>query len=100
MPRYKVKEKGFFGGKLYDPDGKRKILHTEKPFPKKGNKEQVPSWLEVIKSETDAEKKKRVAAEKKAAKAAADKLKEDNKAITEASFMGEGEGASSTVETL
>lgn len=100
MPSYKVIEKGFYGGRIYDPNGKRRVLHTDKPFPKKNNKEQVPSWLELIKSETAAEKKKREAAEKKAAKAAADKAEQDQKDIADASFMGEGEQASNAVETL
>ena len=99
MPSYKVIEKGFYGGRIYDPNGKRRVLHTDKPFPKKNNKEQVPSWLEPLKSETAAEKKKREAAEKKDAKAAADKAEQDQKDIADASFMGEGEQAS-TVETL
>jgi hypothetical protein len=101
MPSYKVIEKGFYGGRIYDPHGKRRVLHTDKPFPKKNNKEQVPSWLEPItNTETAAEKKKREAAEKKAAKAAADKAEQDQKDIADASFMGEGEKASSAVETL
>lgn len=101
MPSYKVLEPGFYGGRMYAPDGKRPVLHTDKPFPKKGNKEQVPKWLEPItKTETAAEKKKRETAEKKAAKAAADKVEQDQKDVAEASFMGDGEQASSAVETL
>ena len=51
MPSYKVIEKGFYGGRIYDPNGKRNVLHTDKPFPKKNNKEQIPSWLKLIKQE-------------------------------------------------
>lgn len=101
MPSYKVKSKGFFDGKIYDPDGKRTMLHTEKPFPKKNNKEQVPSWLEAIKSETPAQAKARKAAETKAANAAKKKAEDDKKDIADASFLGEGESTqTNTVETL
>lgn len=48
MPSYKVVAPGF-DGKLYHPEGRRKILHREKPFPSKNGKEQVPSWLEPMK---------------------------------------------------
>ena len=99
MPSYKVLSPGFINGRLYDPDGKRPVLHADQPFPKKGGKEQVPSWLEAIQSETAAEAKKRKTAETKAAKAAAEKSAEDKKDIAEASFMGEGE-KSNTVTTL
>lgn len=99
MPSYKVLKPGFFNGRLYDPDGKRRTLHTDKPFPSKDKKEQIPSWLAPLKAESAAQKKKREAAEKKAAAAATDKAEQDQKEISEASFMGEGE-KSSTVETL
>ena len=99
MPSYKVLKQGFFGGKLYNPDGKRNTLHTEKPFPSKDKKEQVPTWLEAIVGETPAQAKARKGAETKAANAAAKKAKDDKQEIADASFMGEGE-ASNTVETL
>jgi len=92
MPSYKVKEKGFFDGMLYDPDGKRHILHTDVEL------ESVPKWLEPIKSETPVQAKKRKASDAKANKAASDKAADDRKDIAEASFMGSGE--SSNVETL
>lgn len=38
---YKVIARGFYGGKLYDPDGKRPVLDVPKSF-KKG---ELPSWL-------------------------------------------------------
>lgn len=98
MPSYKVLKKGFFHGKLYDPEGKRPVLHTEEPFPMKDKKEQVPSWLEPIESETPAQAKKRKAAESRAAKATANKAEADKQDIAAASFMGDGE--SSNVETL
>ena len=44
MPQYKVKSVGFYEGKLYDPEGKRKVLNTDKPFPKG----KIPSWVEPI----------------------------------------------------
>lgn len=100
MPSYKVLQKGFYGGRQYDPAGKRPVLHTDKPFPSKGGKEQVPSWLEAIKSETPAQAKARKAAETKAANAAKKKAEQDQKDIADASFMGEGESGQSAVETL
>lgn len=101
MPSYKVLQKGFYGGRQYDPAGKRPVLHTDKPFPSKGGKEQVPSWLEATaKPETPAQAKARKAAETKAANAAKKQAEQDQKDIAEASFMGDGEQASSAVETL
>lgn len=99
MPRYKVLIKGFFGGRLYDPEGKRRILHTEEPFPSKDKVEQVPKWLEALKSETSADAKSRKAADAKTAKTAKQKHKDDQKEISDASFLGEGEN-NKTVETL
>lgn len=107
MPSYKVKQKGFMFGRIYDPVGKRRVLHTEKPFPFKKDKktgkatkvEHVPLWLERIKDESAAQAKTRKAAENKAAKVDAKKAEDDQKDIDEASFMGDGE-KSSTVETL
>ena len=92
MPSYKVKEKGFFDGRLYDPEGKRTELHVDEEL------KPVPKWLGPIQSETPAQAKKRKTAEAKANKAAADKAAADKKDITEASFMGDGE--SSNIETL
>jgi len=94
MPRYKVKEKGFYNSKTYDPNGKRPFLYTDKPL------KPVPSWLEPMKAETAAQKKKRLAAEKKAAKEAEKKAKSDQKDIDDLTFMGDGQKADSTVETL
>ena len=45
MPQYRVVKKAFFGGKLYDPAGKRKVLTVDKPFTEK----EIPSWVEPIK---------------------------------------------------
>lgn len=93
MPRYKVKEKGFYEGKLYDPNGKRPFVHTDKPIKK------VPLWLEAVKAETTVERKKRIAAEKKQSVTDKKKAASDRKAIDELNFMGTGE-KSNTVETL
>lgn len=101
MPSYKVVKKGFHGGRMYDPEGKRNMLHTETPFPSKDKKEQVPSWLEATETETAAQAAARKGAETRAANAAKKQAEEDQKAISEASFLGEGEAASnSAVETL
>jgi len=101
MPSYKVLKQGFFNGRLYDPEGKRPMLHTDKPFPNKPKSkvENIPSWLESVKSESAAQKKKRLAAEKKDAAEAAEKAEVDQKEIDDASFMGEGETVN-PVETL
>lgn len=100
MPSYKVISKGFHGGHLYDPQGKRRVLHTEKPFVK-NKKEYVPSWLETIKPETAAQAKARKGAETKAANAEKKKAADDKKEIDSASFMGDGEAPkSNAVETL
>ena len=106
MPSYKVLESGFYNSRLYSPEGKRRILHTDKPFPFKKNKdgkntkvEHVPSWLKRIRDETVAQAKKRETVEKKTNAAAVKKAADDKKEIDEASFMGTGE-KSDTVETL
>ena len=124
MPSYNVIKRGFFDGRLYDPAGKRPVLHTEKPFPSKDKKEQVPDWLEAIQGETaatvgftgptvtelkeqltklDVEFKgnasKAVLTELLETAKLAAKVAQDNKDIAGASFMGTGEG-NSTVETL
>ena len=106
MPSYKVLEPGFFNGRLYHPEGKRAVLHTDKPFPFKVNKEtgkntkveNVPSWLKRLAEETAAQKKKREAAEAAAAEAN-EKAAADQKDIKDANFLGDGE-KSKTVETL
>jgi len=98
MPSYKVKSKGFFGGVLYDPQGKRPILNTDLPFSEVDGEEQVPGWLEAIPCETPAQARARKGAETKARNAAKKKAEADKKEIEGASFLG-GE-ASSTVETL
>lgn len=101
MPSYKVISKGFLGGKIYDPEGKRRVLHTEKPFPSKDKKEQVPVWLEAIEGETPNQARGRKAAETKAANAAKKKAEDDAKDIADASFLGDGETTQTgTVETL
>jgi len=96
MPQYKVIAPGFYDGKMYSPEGKRRVLHTDMPFNKKNP---MPSWVEAMKEETATQKKKRVAAEKKTVAADAEKAEQDGKDIQGASFMGNGE-AGSAVETL
>lgn len=99
MPSYKVLHKGFFGGRIFDPEGKRPVLHTETPFPSVKGVEQVPEWLQALKTETPAQASARKGAETKARKASDKKAKEDTAMISDASFMGSGE-SSSQVETL
>jgi len=93
MPKYKVIKKGFYAGKLFDPNGKRPFLHTDRPL------KPVPVWLEPEKEETPTEKKKRLAAEKKANSAAKKKAAADRQAVEDLTFMGAGEKAAA-VETL
>lgn len=96
MPQYKVISKGFYNGQIYDPEGKRRVLNTDLPF----KKDKLPSWLAEMPKETDAAKKKRESVEKAAKKSARKKAEQDKQEIEDASFMGEGESAGGTVETL
>ena len=89
--RYRVTAAGFYGGITYNPKGNRNILHVEKKFKK------VPSWLELMKSETAKEKKARVedestSSENDAEQAESDKVEKDAVTFTE--------GPKSTVQTL
>ena len=94
MPSYKVKAPGFFNAKFYDPNGKRPVLHTDKPFTKKNP---MPSWVSDMPKESAAVKAKREA--QAASQDAADKQKaeQDQKDVEDLSFLGAGETA---VETL
>jgi hypothetical protein len=47
MPQYQVTSKGFFDGRLYDPNGKRTVLKVDKPFADKD----IPSWVEPLQEE-------------------------------------------------
>jgi len=97
MPSYKVIAPGFYDSKLYDPEGKRKVLTVDKPF----NKKNKPSWVGDMPKESAAVKKKREAQEASQQAAAADKAEQDGKDIAEASFLGEGESAADNViETI
>tara|TARA_R110000850_G_scaffold91270_2_gene193834 strand:+ start:6643 stop:6882 length:240 start_codon:yes stop_codon:yes gene_type:complete len=58
MPQYKVVSKAFFGGKLYDPVGKRKVLTVDKPFTDKT----LPSWLKPMVADAAPRAKKSRAA--------------------------------------
>ena len=99
MPRYKVIAPGFANGMLYNPEGKRRVLNTDKPFTKKNP---MPSWLADMPKESDAACKKREAQEASQAETDSDKSEQDQKDIKEASFLGEGESgeAGSSVQTL
>ena len=93
MPSYKVKAPGFYNGKFYHPEGKRPVLHTDKPFPKKS----MPSWLSDMPKESAAVKAKREAQAISQDAADQKKAKQDQKDVEDLSFLGEGESA---VETL
>lgn len=94
MPVYRVIEKGFYDGRLYDPAGKRRTITRDKPF----SKAEMPSWVEPIKQTAAAAKS--AAASKKKAAATKKKVEDDQKDIQAASFMGDGEAAGADVETL
>jgi len=105
MPTYKVIAPGFYDGKLYDPEGKRKTLTTDKPFTKKKGKNPLPSWLTEMPKESEAVRKKREA-QKSSQKDADEQSTEEQVALAstegdaqEASFIGETAG-NSNVETL
>ena len=105
MPSYKVLKRGFFNGRLYDPEGKRTVLTTDKPFSKKN----MPSWLAPMPKESESARKKREAQEAKQAAADAEKAEQDKEDIAnastegdgaETSFIGKVDDAGSNVETL
>jgi hypothetical protein len=103
MPRYRVIAKGFMNGRMYDPNGKRKILYTDKSFPRKGSKkvEAVPSWLERMEEEPIADKATRETAEQEAARIEAEKLAEDeNDKTTFINDESAGKSGNGVVETL
>lgn len=95
MPQYKVIAPGFYNGKMYNPEGKRNVLYTDKPFSKK---EPMPTWLATMPQESEGVRLKREAREAQQAENDAEKSAQDEKDITNASFMGVGE--SGVVETL
>lgn len=99
MPVYDVVKPGFMNGRLYDPNGKRKVLHTDKPL------KPVPEWLTKRRDETAAEKKKRQAAEKKARDEAEKAQAEQKVEKDNVTFMGDEPDTGATqpggnVETL
>ncbi len=90
MPRYKVIAPGFFDGRLYHPDGKRPVLDTAKPFPKK----KMPSWLTLMPAESEAVKEKRELQELSEKDAVDQKIADDQNDISGASSQGAGEAQS------
>lgn len=91
MPLYKVLEKGFFDGVTYDPNGKRKMLETDKPF------KVCPMWLEAVKGETPQQKAARTKAANKAKEEAEAKAKQDAIDVAAVTFT---ESAEQTTKTL
>ena len=81
MLRYKVLEKGFAKGRMYDPLGKRNILHSDEPI------KPVPSWLEPMKEESAAAKKKRETATAKANLETAERLDNEKSDIEAVTFI-------------
>ncbi len=105
MPQYKVIAPGFYDGRLYDPQGKRKTLSIDLPFNKKNP---MPTWLTKIPEESKALKEKREALEKSQKEADDQKALDDKNDIANASTEGDGSETSfiskgdksSKVETL
>lgn len=90
MPSYKAKADGFFDGSLYGPNHpRRRIVHTDTAL------KPVPSWLEEIKEETQAQRKRR----KKDLDEAVEKVEADRQDIQSAVYT-EDLLASKGVETL
>ena len=78
MPRYKVLSPGYMNDILHKPDHHRHgFVVTDKAL------KPVPSWLELVKPETAAQKKSR----EKADADDQEQVKEDKKDIDAASFM-------------
>ena len=89
MPQYKVLEKGFFAGELYDPVGKRRVLHTDKPFTKgKKSKNPMPKWLAQMPKESAGLKAKREKLEKAQAELDEAKLEADEADLKAAETEG------------
>ena len=82
MPRYRVLKPGFFNSEYYSPTGKRSVLVTDKPF----KKDNIPSWLEAIKEESAAQRKKRESVESKNAADDALKSESDKRDIDSVTF--------------
>ena len=92
--KFKVIASGFDGSRLRHPgDGKGPVVLNL------AKNKKCPSWLEEMKPETAAEKKKRVASEKQASEAAAKIAEQDQEAKDEMSFL-DGENSNDSVETL
>lgn len=96
MPRYKVTAPGFFNGEYYHPEGKRKVLSTDKPFPKK----KLPSWLIAMPPESEVVKKKREQREEAEQRENENMVSAGHKDISEASSTGDGKEASFLSKTL
>jgi len=93
---YDVKAPGFYNNMLHTPEGKRRTVTVEKKF------KECPSWLELRKELSAAEKK---AAEKDTAEAekkAADEQEEQKKEIDSVDFVGKPAAVQSkgSVDTL
>lgn len=96
MPQYKVKvgQKGFYDGKLYDSQGKRPILVTDKPL------KPVPKWVEPLKVKS-VTAEEQAAAQKAAeeAKAAAEAAKKAEKEAAEAKAAADSKAAAKPAKT-
>ena len=93
MPRYEVIAPGFYGGVLCKPGHPRNgVIHTDKPM------KPIPTWLKSMRSETDAQRKKREIEEGKVSKAAGAKASADKIELDAVTFTESPK--SSIVETL
>lgn len=89
MPSYEAIADGFINGSMYGPNLRRNIVTTDKEL------KPVPSWLKAIKEETQAQRNRKVKADKNAAA----KIEQDRKDIESAALTADLL-AGSGVETL
>ncbi len=94
MPRYEVIKPGFLNDKPYSPNGKRKVVVTDKAFKK------CPSWLRPIKEESATQRKKREESESKISKENAKKAAQDKKDVDSVMFTQAPSRSQASVETL
>lgn len=90
MPRYKVISPGFHDSKYYHPEGKRPVLETAKPFPKK----KMPAWLAPMPAESAAVKEKRERYEAEEKHTNEHMVASGHKDVAKASSTGDGKAAS------
>ena len=48
MPTYQVIKKAFHNGRIYDPNGKRRVVVTTRPYTEDGGSNPKPSWVGAV----------------------------------------------------